>query len=85
MGCVAREFPRLLSIRETASTGIMPEYSLRALVKMGKVPGVDVGGKYLVNYDALCAMLWAQAETGQNGRDNPPLYVVSTEERGDAR
>ena len=43
--------PRMLSIKETARTGILPETALRSLVKQGKIPGIYVGAKFLVNYD----------------------------------
>ena len=49
--------PKMLTIRETAKTGILPEYALRTLVKQGKIPGIQVGTKFLVNYDRLCDWL----------------------------
>ena len=49
--------PRMLTIRETAKTGILPETALRRLVKQGKIPGVYSGNKFIVNYDRLCAWL----------------------------
>ena len=49
--------PQMLTIRETARTGILPETALRTLVKKGKIPGIYVGTKFLVNYGKLCEML----------------------------
>ncbi len=49
--------PQMLTIRETARTGILPEAALRTLVKQNKIPGVYVGCKFLVNYDRLCDWL----------------------------
>ena len=49
--------PQMLTIRETARTGILPEAALRTLVKQNKSPGVYVGCKFLVNYDRLCDWL----------------------------
>lgn len=49
--------PKMLTIRETAKTGILPEYALRTLVKQGKIPGIYVGNRFLVNYDRLCDWL----------------------------
>lgn len=49
--------PKMLTIRETARTGILPEFMIRKLVKQGKIPGVQVGTKFLVNYDRLCDWL----------------------------
>ena len=49
--------PRMLTIRETAATGVLPEHALRAGVKQGWVPHIKVGNKALVNYDRLVAYL----------------------------
>lgn len=45
--------PKLLTVRETARTGIMTESALRRWVKEGKVPHVAVGNRILINYDKL--------------------------------
>lgn len=58
--------PQMLTIRETAKTGILPEYALRGLVKQGKIPGIYVGTKFLVNYNRLCDWLNETAETTHN-------------------
>ena len=58
--------PQMLTIRETAKTGILPEYALRGLVKQGKIPGIYVGTKFLVNYDRLCDWLNETAENKNN-------------------
>ncbi len=49
--------PRMLTIRETARTGVLPETALRRLVKQNKIPGIYIGTRFLVNYDKLCEML----------------------------
>lgn len=49
--------PTMLTIRETAKTGILSEWALRALVKQGKIPGIYVRNRFLVNYDRLCDWL----------------------------
>lgn len=49
--------PQMLTIRETAKTGILPENALRTLVKQNKIPGIYVGTKFLVNYTKLCDWL----------------------------
>lgn len=49
--------PQMLTIRETARTGILPETALRTLVKQNKIPGIYVGTKFLVNYGKLCELL----------------------------
>ncbi len=50
--------PRLLSIRATARTGILPENTLRRMVLQNKIPGtVHIGKKVLINVDRLVEML----------------------------
>jgi len=51
------EAPRMLTIRETARTGILPESALRTMVKDGRAPHIMVGCKALINYDKLVQML----------------------------
>ena len=51
--------PMMLTVREIARTGLMPEHALRVLLKMGKLPAVYVGKKALINYAALCDQLHA--------------------------
>lgn len=49
--------PKMLTIRETARTGILPEHALRRLLKTGKLPAIYVGNRALINYDKLCDQL----------------------------
>ena len=49
--------PHMMTIREVARTGLMSEYTLRALVKQGHVPCIKVGAKVLINYDIFCNQL----------------------------
>lgn len=51
------DIPKMLTIRQVAATGILPEYAIRQLVKEGKLAGVYVGNKYLVNFTALLEQL----------------------------
>ena len=51
--------PRLMTIRQIAATGLMPEHALRTLVKTGRAPSFMVGNKNLINYDKLVEQLWA--------------------------
>lgn len=44
---------KLMTIKETAKTGIMPENTLRRLCKEGKVPCVTIGRRTLICYEAL--------------------------------
>lgn len=43
--------PRMLTIKETAKTGVLTEWAIRGLVKQGKVPGIYIDNRFLVNYD----------------------------------
>ncbi len=45
--------PRMMTIRQTAATGILTENALRAGVKAGWVPHIKCGNKALINYDRL--------------------------------
>jgi hypothetical protein len=45
--------PKLMSIREIAQTGVIPEHALRRLVKEGKVPCVYSGRKALICFSRL--------------------------------
>lgn len=49
--------PQMLTIRETAKTGILPETALRRLAAEGRLPCIYVGRKALVNFDRLVQML----------------------------
>lgn len=39
-----------LTIRETARTGILPEHTIRQLVKAGNVPHIKTGNRVLINF-----------------------------------
>lgn len=49
--------PKMLTIRQTAKTGILPENALRQLVKSGKCPHITTGNRVLINYTKLVQML----------------------------
>ncbi len=51
------QIPRMRTIRETASLGILPEYALRQMAKAGTLPCIYCGKKALVNVDRLIEML----------------------------
>lgn len=48
---------RMMSIREIAATGIIPEHALRVLVREKRIPFVKVGAKVLINFDMLSELL----------------------------
>lgn len=49
--------PKMMTIRQTAATGILSEYALRLLIKQGAIPFVRVGSRTLINYNTLCRYL----------------------------
>ena len=49
--------PKMLTIREIAKLGVLPEHALRIMLKAGQLPALYVGKKALVNYDKLCDLL----------------------------
>lgn len=49
--------PEMLTIRQTAETGILPEHALRRMVKENRVPHIMVGTKALINFNLLCEQL----------------------------
>ena len=49
--------PKMLTIRQTAKTGILPENALRQMVKNGTAPFIMCGNKALINYNKLVQML----------------------------
>lgn len=49
--------PKMMTIRQTAATGILPEHAIRQMVKSGRCPHIMVGAKVLVNYTKLVQQL----------------------------
>lgn len=49
--------PRMMTIRQVASTGLLPEHALRIMHKAGRLPAITIGNKALINYDRLCEQL----------------------------
>ena len=51
--------PRMMTIRQVAATGLLPEHALRLMAKAGQLPCITVGEtrKILVNYDKLLTQL----------------------------
>lgn len=49
--------PKMMTIREIAKTGILPEHALRLMLKAGQLPAIYIGKKALINYDKLCEQL----------------------------
>lgn len=49
--------PEFKTIRQTAATGILPEYRIRIMVSQGNCPGFKVGNRFMVNVTALAERL----------------------------
>ena len=49
--------PVMISIREAAQRGPLTMYALRTLQKSGTLPGIQIGGKFFVNYTNLLNLL----------------------------
>lgn len=49
--------PRMMTVREIARLGILPEHALRIMLKAGQLPAIYIGKKALINYDKLCDLL----------------------------
>ncbi len=56
-GTTAITVPKMLTIRQTAATKILPENALRAMLRRGELPGCYCGAKYMVNLDRLIEQL----------------------------
>lgn len=57
--------PTFKTIRQTASTKILPEHRLRLMQKQGRLPGIWAGNRFLVNYEALIELLDAESKKAQ--------------------
>lgn len=55
--------PTLMTVRQVARTGILPEHALRSLLKSKRITAVYVGKKAYINYDTLCQKLRRLGET----------------------
>lgn len=49
--------PRMLTIRQVAATGLLPETALRRLAAEDRLPALKVGNRLLVNLDLLIEQL----------------------------
>ena len=56
------EQPKMMTIRQTAATGILTESALRTLVKTGKIKVVYVGNRALINFQQLVKQLNSSKE-----------------------
>lgn len=54
-------YPKFLTIRQTAATGIITEHQLRIMVAAGACPGIKTGNRFMVNVTALAEQLDAES------------------------
>ena len=57
MAWAEKELPRMMTIREIAKTGIIPEHALRVMVRDGMVPHIKIGSRHLVNFNKVVDIL----------------------------
>lgn len=48
---------KMMTIRETAKTGILPEHAIRIMVKQQQIPALYIGKKALINYNFVVNFL----------------------------
>lgn len=65
---MVKDAPRLLTIRQTAATGILSEHHLRLLEKQGRLPGVRSGNRFLVNVPLLIEQLDRESLAAASGQ-----------------
>ena len=51
---MSNNIPKLMTIRQVAKTGLIPEKALRELVKQGVVKVLYSGNRAFVNYHNVC-------------------------------
>ncbi len=49
--------PTMMTVRQVAKTGLLPENTLRVMLKRGELPAVFSGTTAYVNFDILCNQL----------------------------
>ena len=49
----------MMTIRQLAAEGIMPEHALRQLVRQNRLPAVRIGNRFLLDYYTVCRLLAA--------------------------
>ena len=52
--------PKMMTIRQVAATGLLPETALRRLAAEDRLPALKVGNRMLINFDLLVEQLNGQ-------------------------
>ncbi len=73
--------PTMLSIRQVAKTGILPEHAIRLLLKEGKLPAIYVGKKALINYEKLVHLLSSLGDDSKLEAEKVNTEKTSSDER----
>ena len=51
------KIPKMMTVREVAATGLLPESAIRRLLREKKIAAVYSGKKAFINFDMLCNQL----------------------------
>ena len=51
------KIPKMMTVRQIAQTGLLPENTIRVMLKTGQLQAVYSGKKALINFDNLRAYL----------------------------
>lgn len=54
---IERGLPKMMTVRQIAQTGLLPENTIRVMLKNGQIRAVYSGKKALINFDNLCDYL----------------------------
>ena len=52
-----KKIPKMMTVRQVAATGLLPESAIRRLLKENKIAAVYSGKKAFINFDILCDQL----------------------------
>ena len=52
-----KKLPQMMTVRQIAKTGLLPENAIRVMLKNGQIKAVYLGRKALINFDNLCEYL----------------------------
>lgn len=52
-----KKLPQMMTVRQIAKTGLLPENAIRVMLKNGQIKAVYSDRKALINFDNLCEYL----------------------------
>ena len=52
-----KKLPQMMTVRQIAKTGLLPENAIRVMLKNGQIKAVYSCRKALINFDNLCEYL----------------------------